>query len=268
MTAVPVEQQRKPSETECQMRAEIRAFVTEYAISERGRPIGEVRQNQLARRLAAVVDPVPRPVDVEQPRVPKGAAARAAAIRARQAELPPEPKPVAAPKPKPAPAPLPPLPERLDEELRAVVGLIGIGFSNAAIAGRLGISEQRVKYAVTRAKARLGVSDRKLLAGALAEALLPGGGDSGAESGPVCPPAALDGPIQARGASGAERATEGPSGAFSATIDVPAAQGDPENRQGLPPDGPAGRCGPSGPTPSAEARMEPHGPFAVQAVRP
>ncbi len=182
-----------------------RLFAAERRLSEQGQPILQSRLEELVRRMSKVRQPVPRPVDVEQPRVPKGAAGRAAAIRARQAELPPEPKPVAAPKPARVVAPLPPLPERLDEELRAVVGLIGLGFSNAAIAGRLGISEQRVKYAVTRAKARLGVSDRKLLAGALAEALLPGGGDSGAEGGPVCPPAAPDGPIQARGASPASQ---------------------------------------------------------------
>lgn len=265
MTAVPVDQQRKPSQTECQIRAVIRDFVTEHPITERGRPISEVRQNQLARRLAAVVDPSPRPTDAEQPRAPKGAKARAAAIAARQAVLPPEPKPVVAPRPARVVQPLPALQERLDAELRAVVELIGLGFSNPAIGGRLGISEQRVKYAVTRAKARLGVSDRKLLAIALVEVLALGEGDAAAGAGAVCPPAALDEAMRARGASEPQRPAESP---FWAIGSVPSVEESPATGPGDASGAPAGHDCPSGPPRPAAGHAEPYSAAeATEAAR-
>lgn len=247
-----------PSRTELQLRAAIRVFAATYGLCERGRPISDVRMNQLARRLAAVARPEPRPVDVEQPRVPRGAAERSAAIRARQAEVPPEPVPPAVSKPKPARVapPLPPLPERLDDELRAVVAEVGTGASNPVIGKRLGISEDRVKYAVSRAKRILGVSDRKVLAVALAEVLALGGGDAGGERGPACPPAASNPQIQARGASEPQRPAGGPFWPI-------AAEESPATTPGHAPDGLAGPGSPSGPPRPAAGGTEPHSAAAA-----
>ena len=245
-----------PSRIELQLRAAIRVFAATYGLCERGRPISDVRMNQLARRLAAVARPEPRPVDVEQPRVPKGAAGRAAAIRARQAEVPPEPKPVVAPRPKPVAAPPPPLPERLDDELRAVVAEVGTGASNPVIGKRLGISEDRVKYAVSRAKRILGVSDRKVLAVALAEVLALGEGDAGGESGAVWPPAASNPQNQARGASEPERPAEAPFWPISP-------EESPATTPGHAPDRSAGRGSPSGPPRPAAGDTEPYSATAA-----
>ena len=253
--ALPAASRPEPTRAELKMRSAAYNWFTRHRLR-----VLEADVDRFVYDLLLIADPPPRPVDVEQPRVPKGAAARAAAIRARQAELPPEPKPVAAPKPKPAPAPLPPLPERLDDELRAVVGLIGLGFSNAAIGGRLGISEQRVKYAVTRAKQRLGVTDRKLLAVALAEVLALSEGDAGATVGAACPPVASNVPDRARGASEPQRPAEGP---FWPIASASSAEESPAMDPGDAPDALVEPGSPSGPPRPAAGGTEPHSAIAA-----
>jgi DNA-binding CsgD family transcriptional regulator len=237
-----------------------RLFAAERRLSEQGQPILQSRLEELVRRMSKVRQPAPRPVDVEQPRVPCGAAERSAAIRARQAEVPPEPKPVAAPRPKPVSPPLPPLHERLDDELRAVVAEVGTGASNPVIGKRLGISEDRVKYAVSRAKRILGVSDRKVLAVALAEVLALGEGDAGGESGAVWPPAASNPQKRARGASEPQRPAEGP---FWPIDSVPSAEESPVAAPGHAPDAPAGHGSPTGPPRPATGGTEPYSATAA-----
>jgi DNA-binding CsgD family transcriptional regulator len=215
--ATPIIKPPAPTEAELRMRAVIRTFAAQYHLAERGQPVGEVRMNQLAHRLAAVACPEGRPVDREQPRVPRGAAARNAAIKARTPEpVAPKPAPVRKPRPKPSL----PLPGQLEADALQVLRLIASeNASNVVIAHRLRIPESRVKYLVRRLKQLLGAETRAGLAGAAESAGLLGEVLPVAILVPARPSAASNPPERGPGGSSAAAGRTGP---FVASAPAPA----------------------------------------------
>ena len=215
MTAVPVPRQPQPSEAELKARAVIRSFAAEFGWTERGRPLGDVRMNQLAKRIAAAVEPKGRPQD-PAPMAPRGVTARSAARKAAEEEVA-----AAAPAPvAPAPPPVPPAPPKLLEDRltdvdRRVLALVGEGLPNAVIAVRVGLSVDQAKAKVRRLRTLLDAGSRAGIPRAAERAGILGVVAPGVESMAVCPPAASGAADGSPGLADADRASQGPSGALA-----------------------------------------------------
>lgn len=224
MTAVPVPQPNPPSEAELKTRAVILAFAAEFGLAERGRPLGEVRMNQLAKRIAAVFEPKQRPRD-PVPAAPKGMAARSAARKALDApesQLPPAGptgaslEPVgAAPVPSVVEAlPDPALAARVTVVDRQIVALIAMGLSNVVIGERVGLSAEQVRGKVRRLRDLLGSETREGVPGAAERTGILRVGVRGAVAGAALP---SDGPTGHGSPSGPTRSPEAHTEPYSAT---------------------------------------------------
>jgi len=173
MPDLPTAKPTEPTRTELRMRSTAYNWFARHQLK-----ILQGDVDDLVHRLAAIACPEERPVDREQPRVPRGATERAAAIRA----LTPEPAP------KPAKAPPPPRPVaaasgRLDAQALATLRLIAQDDApNSLIAHRLGVSVHRVKYLVGRLKEVLGEPERSRLGRAGERAGLLGEAGPGVDS--------------------------------------------------------------------------------------
>lgn len=263
MTDQPVPQ---PSGAELRMRP-----VAYRWFARRGLRVLEGDVNLLIHQMETAGHPGARPPERE-PSEPRGAAARSAARKALKAPpvVPPAAATVAAP-PKPEmpaapPEPNPKLLARITVTDRQIVALIGQGLSNLVIGERVGLDSEQVRQKIRRLRGLLGEDERAALPGAAKRAGILGVAVPGAATAAVCPPAALDRPMRARGASAADRPAEGPSGAFPTRADARVAQEAPESASGAPRGGLAWRSGPSGPPRLAEARTEPYGASGPQAA--
>ena len=154
MFDTPTARPTEPTEAERKMRTLAYNWCARHRLQVLERDV-----NALVRSLLDAARPEPRPVDDLQPRVPRGAVERTAAIRALLPE--PAPKP---PRVAPPPRPVPSVAERVGAEGVEALRLIADDASNGLIAHKLGVSEHRVKYLVGRLKQLLGESDRSQLA--------------------------------------------------------------------------------------------------------
>lgn len=229
----PVARPTEPSRAERKMRSLAYNWCARHRIQ-----VLESDVNALVRSLLDLARPEPRPVDNEQPRVPRGAAERAAAIRALP-QVPQEPEPSVA--------------ERLDDDALAVLRLLADDApSNAVIAAAVGVSEHRVKYLVGRLKVVLDEPERAWLGRAGKRAGLVGEADPGAASGPVRPPTASEPSDRVPGGSSAPEALTAPSGAADSAASPSTAPARPSAARSVAPASIAASAAPNAPQTPAQ----------------